>query len=173
MHTNRQTARAPRRVLLLAGAALAITGGLTPASAFEYTVGDYQISLDTTLSSSVGFRTSPVDQAFVGYANGGTFPTANADNGTLNFKPGNVVEATQRVTTELQVKHDDWGIFVRATGFFDPTYDTSVDSRAFPLDRAAVRDIGADMRLLDAYFFASPEIFGHTVDVRIGNQALN
>ena len=119
MHTNRQTARAPRRVLLLAGAALAITGGLTPASAFEYTVGDYQISLDTTLSSSVGFRTSPVDQAFVGYANGGTFPTANADNGTLNFKPGNVVEATQRVTTELQVKHDDWGIFVRATGFFD------------------------------------------------------
>jgi len=173
VHTNRQTARAPRRVLLLAGAALAITGGLTPASAFEYTVGDYQISLDTTLSSSVGFRTSPVDQAFVGYANGGTFPTANADNGTLNFKPGNVVEATQRVTTELQVKHDDWGIFVRATGFFDPTYDTSVDSRAFPLDRAAVRDIGADMRLLDAYFFASPEIFGHTVDVRIGNQALN
>jgi hypothetical protein len=172
VHTNRQTARAPRRVLLLAGAALAVTG-LNPARAVDYTVGDYQISLDTTLSSSVGFRTSPVDQSFVGYANGGTFPTANADNGTLNFKPGNVVEATQRITTELQVKRDDWGVFVRATGFFDPTYDTNVDSRAFPLDRAAVRDIGADMRLLDAYFFASPQIFGHTVDVRIGNQALN
>ena len=37
----------------------------------------------------------------------------------------------------------------------------------------AVRDIGTDFRLLDAYFFASPEIFGHHVDVRIGNQALN
>jgi hypothetical protein len=173
VHTVRQSARAPRRVLLLAGAALTIGTLLRPANAFEYQVGDYQISLDTTLSSSVGFRTSDVDQRFIGYANGGNFPVANADNGDLNFKPGNVVEATQRITTELQVKKDDYGIFVRATGFYDPVYDSSVDSREFPLARAAVRDIGADLRLLDAYFFASPQIFGHTVDVRIGNQALN
>ncbi len=163
-----------RRKVLLAGAATAAILSAAPgARAVDYTVGDYQISLDTTLSSSVGFRTSPVDEAFVGYQNGGTFPTANADNGDLNFKPGNVVEATQRITEELQVKKDDYGIFVRATGFFDPVYDTDIDDRPFPLDRAAVRDIGTDFRLLDAYFFASPQIFGHDVDVRVGNQALN
>ncbi len=173
MHTIRQSARAPRRVLLLAGAALTVGTMLQPASAYEYQVGDYQISLDTTLSSSVGFRTSDVDERFIGYANGGRFPVANADNGDLNFRYGNVVEATQRITTELQVKKDDYGIFVRATGFYDPVYDDNVNSKPFPLARAAVRDIGADLRLLDAYFFASPQIFGHPVDVRIGNQALN
>ena len=117
-------------------------------------------------------RTSPIDYGFVGYQNGGTFPTANADNGDLNFKAGDVVEATQRITTELQVKNGNTGIFVRATGFYDPIYDNDVDNFRFPLDRAAVRDIGTDFRLLDAYFFASPEIFrGHDVDLRIGNQA--
>ena len=151
----------------------ATMAGAGSAQAVDYTVGDYQISLDTTLSSSVGFRTSPIDQNFVGYANGGRFPVANADNGDLNFKKGDIVEATQRITTELQVKKDDYGLFVRATGFYDPIYDNDVDSFRFPLARAAVRDIGTDFRLLDAYVFGSPEIFGHHVDIRVGNQALN
>ncbi len=173
MQTKKIGAPAKRRFGLLAGAALAVVAGSDKARAFDYQLGDYQISLDTTLSSSVGLRTSNIDENFVGYANGGRFPVANADNGDLNFKPGDVVEATQRITEELQVKKDNWGIFVRATGFFDPVYDTDVDGYRFPLDRATVRDIGTDFRLLDAYVFASPEIFGHTVDVRIGNQALN
>ncbi len=170
---HKYAARTPRKLLLLAGVALAMGGGLQPAGAYEYDIGDYQISLDTTLSSSVGFRTSPISPEFVGYANGGKFPVANADNGDLNFKQGNVVEATQRITEELQVKKDDYGLFVRATGFFDPVYDTDVDGYRFPLTRAAVRDVGEDFRLLDAYFFARPEILGHEVDVRVGNQALN
>jgi hypothetical protein len=172
--TSKSGAPAVRRGWLLAGAALiAVSVAAGPARAVDYTVGDYQISLDTTLSSSVGFRTSPIDEAFVGYANGGTYPVANQDHGDLNFKQGDIVEATQRITEELQIKKDDYGIFVRATGFFDPVYATDTNSYQFPLDRAAVRDIGTDFRLLDAYFFASPQIFGHTVDVRIGNQALN
>jgi hypothetical protein len=163
-----------RRGWLLAGAALtALFAASNSARAVDYTIGDYQISLDTTLSSSVGLRTSDVDERFIGYANGGKFPVANADNGDLNFKSGDVVEATQRITEELQVKNGTTGIFVRATGFYDPVYDNDVNSFRFPLDRATVRDIGTDFRLLDAYFFASPEIFGHDVDFRIGNQALN
>jgi hypothetical protein len=173
VHTTGFAALTPRRVLLLAGAALAGAVATPPARAFEYQVGDYQVNLDTTLSSEVAFRTSPVDQSFVGIDNGGTFGVSNYDNGDLNFKPGNVVEAQQRITTELQVKRDDYGVFIRATGFYDPTYDTDIDSRAFPLDRAAVRDVGADLRLLDAYVFFSPSVFGHPVDFRIGNQALN
>ena len=76
-----------RRNWLLAGAATAaIMAGVTSAQAVDYTVGDYQISLDTTLSSSVGFRTSDVDKRFIGDANGGRFPAANFDNGDLNFR---------------------------------------------------------------------------------------
>ena len=173
MTTSKSGAPAVRRGWLLAGAALTAVFAASNARAVDYTMGDYQISLDTTLSSSVGLRTSDVDQRFIGYANGGRFPVANADNGDLNFKSGDVVEATQRITEELQVKNGTTGIFVRATGFYDPVYDNDVNSFRFPLDRATVRDIGTDFRLLDAYFFASPSIFGHDVDIRIGNQALN
>jgi hypothetical protein len=166
-------AATPRRLFLLAGVAFTGLIATPPAHAVDYTVGDYQISLDTTLSSSVAVRTSNIDYAFVGIPNGGTYGTANADNGDLNYKPGSVVGAQQRITEELQVKNGDNGIFVRATGFYDPAYDTNVDDHAFPLDRATVRDVGEDLRLLDAYFFARPDVFGHPVDVRIGNQALN
>lgn len=171
MSIERQTMCSPRKLLLLAGVALAFSAGR--AGAVEYDVGDYQISLDTTLSSSVGLRTSDISPEFVGYANGGRFPVANGDNGDLNFKQGDVVEATQRITSELQIKHEDYGFFARATGFFDPVYDTNVDGYRFPLARAAVRDIGTDFRLLDAYFFARPSLFGHEFDLRVGNQALN
>lgn len=169
-----------RRGWLLAGAAVALLIGTNGARAFEYQVGDWQISLDTTLQSNVEVRTSPIDQYFVGYANckyvnncrGVYFPVANADNGDLNFQNGDVVGAQQRVTVELQGKKDDYGFFVRATGFYDPVYD-SQRLEPFPLDRAAERDIGADLRLLDAYVFARPELFGHPFDIRVGNQALN
>jgi hypothetical protein len=166
-------AATPRRLFLLAGVAFAGLVATPPAHAVDYTVGDYQISLDTTLSSSVALRTSNIDEAFIGIPNGGTYGTANADDGDLNFKPGSIVEATQRITEELQVKNGDNGIFVRATGFYDPVYDSNTDNHPFAFDRATVRDIGEDMRLLDAYVFARPDVFGHPVDVRIGNQALN
>ncbi len=157
--------------MLLAGAAVstAISGS---ALAYDGTVGGFQISIDTTLSSSVDVRASPIDQNFVGVANGGKFVLANNDNGTLNYKNNTPVAATQRITTEVQIKREDYGFFIRATGFYDPITDSeSTDFQKLP--RAAVRDVGADLRLLDAYAFARPDILGHPVDVRVGAQALN
>jgi hypothetical protein len=158
--------------MLLAGAAIAICGTIKPARALDTTIGDWQVNLDTTLSSSVDIRTSPQDPRFIGLVNGGKFYLPSEDNGTLNYRDGSPVAATQRITTELQIKREDYGVFVRATGFYDPVTD-SERTDFQPLTRAAVRDIGADLRLLDAYVFARPSIFGHPVDVRIGSQALN
>ncbi len=142
------------------------------AAAWQASMDGWQVSLDTALSSSVDIRTSDVDKRFVGIQNGGTLPGANADNGTLNYKSGTPVAAVQRITTELQATRDDYGMFVRATGFYDPVND-SERTDFQKLDRAEVRDIGADLRLLDAYVFARPSADGHPFDVRIGAQALN
>ena len=164
-------ARASRRMLLLAGVAAGVSLNCGGARAYEFTADGWQVNLDTTLSSSVDIRTSPLDYNFIGIDNGGKFGVANGDNGDLNYKSG-VVAAQQRITTELQVKRDDYGFFVRATGFYDPVVDSeSTDFQ--PLNRAAVRDIGADLRLLDAYAFFSPVVLGHSFDVRVGAQALN
>ncbi len=142
------------------------------AQAYDGTIGGFQVSIDTTLSSSVDVRASPIDMNFVGVANGGKFVLANNDNGTLNYKNNTPVAATQRITTELQIKRDDYGFFIRATGFYDPITD-SERTDFEPLTRAAVRDVGADLRLLDAYAYARPSLFGHPIDVRVGAQALN
>ncbi len=149
--------------------AVAATGS---ADAYDATIGGWQVNIDTTLSSSVDVRASPIDQNFVGVANGGKFVLANNDNGTLNYKNNTPVAATQRITTEVQAKRDDYGFFIRATGFYDPITDSeSTDFQKLP--RATVRDVGADLRLLDAYVFARPSLFGHPIDVRVGAQALN
>ena len=161
-----------RRTALMAGAAIAALSGADTARAFDTTVGGWQVNIDTTLSSSVDVRTSNVDQRFVGIVNGGKFVLANADNGTLNYKPGTPVAAVQRITTEVQAKRDDYGFFIRATGFYDPIND-SFRTDFQELNRAQVRDIGADLRLLDAYVFLRPSILNHPFDVRIGAQALN
>ncbi len=165
-----------RRRRLLAGASLAVMAASGAAHAYETTVGGYQVNIDTTLSSSVDLRLSPIDENFVGVPNGGSRrtvdPNSNEDNGTLNFRNGSPVAAVQRVTTEVQIKKDDYGLFIRATGFYDPVID-SERTDFQPLQRGAVRDIGADLRLLDGYVFARPDIFGHPFDVRVGNQALN
>ncbi len=158
--------------MLLAGATLALLATCETAYAFDTEVGGWQVNIDTTLSSSVDLRTSSINQNFVGIANGGRFVLANNDNGTLNYRDGSPVAAVQRITTEVQAKRDDYGFFVRATGFYDPIND-SYQTDFQPLSRAAVRDIGADLRLLDAYAFARPTIFGHAFDVRVGAQALN
>ncbi len=160
------------RLQLLCGAAFLVAAGSNSAFALDTTIGGWQVNVDTTLSSSVDIRTSDINKNFIGSANGGRFSLANNDNGDLNYASGTPVAATQRITTEVQVKRDDYGLFVRATGFYDPITDSeSTDFK--PLSRAAVRDIGADLRLLDAYAFARPYIFGHPVDVRVGAQALN
>ncbi len=170
--TNAATFQGARRLALLAGVAVGVFAAADAARAFDTTVGGWQVNVDTTLSSSVDVRTSDINRNFVGIANGGKFVLANADNGTLNYQSGTPVAAVQRITTEVQAKKDDYGVFIRATGFYDPIID-SERTDFQPLSRAATRDIGADLRLLDAYVFARPSVFGHPVDVRIGAQALN
>ncbi len=164
--------RQASRALLVAGTCLAAAGYVDGARAFDTTLGDWQVNIDTTLSSSVAVRTSDQDYRFIGTVNGGKLGVANADDGDLNFKSGDVVGAAQRITTEVQVKRDDYGLFLRATGFIDPVID-SEDTAFKRLSRAAERDIGGDLRLLDGYVFASPKIFDHIFDVRVGAQALN
>jgi len=173
----------PRRIALLAGVALIAAGASHPARAIETTVGDWQVNIDTTLTTSTDIRASSVAHQFIGYSNHGTYPLPNADNGDLNFAKGGFVDAPQRVTTEVQVKKDDYGFFVRATGFWDPIINTgnigfeTKDMNGDPvwngLSHAAQKDVGTDLRLLDAYVFARPDIGDHPIDVRVGNQALN
>lgn len=144
------------------------------AAALSFSTSDgWQISLDTTLSAAAQIRTSDRDKRFIGAINGGTSTTPGSDNGSLNFAPGSVVAAPFRITEELDVHRENYGVFLRATGFWDPIYNGGIapDFSKFP--RATVRAVGTDLRLLDAYAFADANLFGHRFSFRVGNQAIN
>lgn len=164
----------PYRTLRRAALAGAAWLAALPASrAADFSPGDgWQVNLDTTLSSGVSFRASPVDYRFVGIANGGATRAPNFDDGTLNFRNSPVVAAPQRITEELDIRREDWGAFVRATAFYDPVYDSETpDFKPFP--RATVRDLGADARLLDAFVYGATEAFGDKINFKLGNQVIN
>jgi hypothetical protein len=154
---------------------MAVLGlGRTAARATSFTTQDgWQINVDTSVAVGAIIRTSPRDKSNIGLQNGGYAAAPVADDGTLNSKPGDVVSAPLRVTEEVQIKRDEYGLFVRALGFWDPYYDGTFVTDFKPIDRAAARGLGADLRLLDACVFDSTTIAGHRVSFKLGNQAVN
>lgn len=163
--------RQTMRAALLAAAANSVFAA--PAGAVAFQLGDgWQVNLDTTVSAAVGLRTANIDYRYVGQANGGRHSLPNNDNGTLNFRNNKVTQAPMRITEELDIKRDDYGAFVRATMFYDPVYNgVTPDFR--PYNRAQVRMLGFDMRLLDAFAYWNMRPFDHEISVRLGSQAIN
>ena len=119
-HPSRALPRG-RRILAAAFAAMLAAGfaGQAGAVPFESESGDWRGSWDTTLSYGAQFRVQGRDCRLIANANGGCGRSANIDDGNLNYDTGlysNVVQAT----SEIQLTYkDDYGIFVRGTGFYD------------------------------------------------------
>jgi hypothetical protein len=168
-----QTAGKPRRRRARTLGALALLPLCAGAHAESFVTQDgWQVSLDTNVAAGFSLRASPVDYRFVGIANGGTERTPNGDNGDLNFRDTALTSAPFSVTEELDIKRDNYGAFIRANAFYDPVYDgITPDFMKFP--RATVRDLGFDVRLLDAYVYTDTQIGGHAVSFRLGNQVIN
>ena len=160
-----------RRVPIMGGACVLWFCAAARAESFTTSDG-WEISLDTTVSSAIELRASPVDYRFVGIANGGEARTPNLDNGTLNFRSTTVTAAPFRVAEELDIRRDDYGAFIRATTFWDPVYD-GLTPDFMRYDRATVRSLGFDSRLLDAYVYTDAEIGGKKISFRLGNQVIN
>jgi hypothetical protein len=146
--------------------------GSAKAASFSTDDG-WQINLDSTVAAGVTVRTSPRDPRFIGLQNGGYATAPVQDNGTLNFATGSVAAAPFRATEEVQIKRGDYGVFVRALAFWDPVYDGTIEPDFAKFPRAAVRDLGADARLLDAYAYGSESLDGTKLSWRLGNQAVN
>lgn len=166
------------RLLLGAGAGLlslvAITGD---ASAMKFKSGDFDISVDTTLSATAMMRTSGRNCAFIsatnpqGCANDGL--TDNYDDGNLNFDQWDVFSAPIGGLTEIEVKSGDYGAFLRANYFIDGVLWDKESTRRTDLSSAAVSHAGRRARLLDAYVYGVVPLGDMPVNLRLGNQVLN
>jgi hypothetical protein len=143
----------------------------------QFKYGRADISLDTTISAGVSVRTSGQDCAFIsatnpqGCANDGL--TDNYDDGNLNYDQWDVFSAPLSGMSELEVKLENMGIFVRGSYFLDPVNTDKESTRRTDLTDTAVSRLGRRARLLDAYVYGDIPVGDMPVNLRLGNQVIN
>lgn len=111
----------------------------------------------------------------------------NTDNGNLNYDKGDLVNSLLRYAPRLQLTHDRFGIDLSAVAFYDPVnYDFTEyhpnnieDNNGFQprhtkRGKEAAREIGLDVRLLDAFVTTDLPLPGERLlSVKLGNQILS
>ena len=178
-------------------AAIAALGlaAANPAAAFKFaTEGGVTGSFDSTVSFGVQRRMQSTDTSIVGNDSGGNVPTTsplgelvngpgngftanpdfnytNVDDGTLNYKKGDIVSAVLKGTHELSLKRQgDWTALGRFTWSSDFKAD---DTQRTPLDDEAKRAVQRNISLLDLWVSKDFELAGNPAKVKFGNQVIS
>jgi len=149
---------------------------VSQANAFQVRSGDWALSLDTTLSYGVNYRMESQDRRLIAQANGGRGDNSgliNSDDGNLNFKKGELFSEVAKVVTEMDLNfRNDYGVFLRARGFYD--FELKDDDRRHrEISDKGLDDAGASVDLLDAFVYGSWTVADRALNVRMGRQVIN
>lgn len=152
------------------------------AQAVEFSLLDNQLtgSIDTTLSYGAMWRVQGRDKDNIS--------DINADDGNRNFDTG-LVSEVYKATSDLSLKYDNYGAFVRGTAYYDSQimdkrndyYDTTGGverpSQSFPDDdrfTQGTRHVaGRKAEVLDAYVFGSWDVGDMPLGAKVGRQVIN
>lgn len=122
-----------------------------------------------------------------GYGSPGEFNTAggrNGDDSRLNFQKGDLVSAPITLLGEMELKWQNYGMFLRGKAWYDAALSTkNVDfghsSNGYQpnsqLDDSHFDELAKfqGFALLDAYVFGDFDIGDHPLTLRAGNQVVN
>ncbi len=150
------------------------------AQAVEFSFADNEVtgSIDTTLSYGQLWRVQGQDK---------TNNDINTNDGNRNFDTGLVSEVF-KITSDLEVSYQNYGVFVRGTAFYDTQimdkrndyYDANTPaqpSQSYPRDNTFTRETrhkaGRDAQILDAYVYGNWDIGNMPVSGRFGKQVFN
>jgi hypothetical protein len=145
--------------------------GAGSALAFDFTLGGWEGSWDTTLSYGLTSRVEGRDQRLIGVADGGIGRSTNIDNGNLNYDKG-IVSNAAKFVTEFKLDRDNYGMFVRASGLYDYEVEDQ-DTDRTPISDTAKELSGSYLRLLDAFAYGRWDLSGHELDLRAGKMVVN
>lgn len=152
------------------------------AGAFEGPAGiEGRWAMEVTVGASM--RMKDADESLVFIGNGGKASSGTVDDGNLNYRKGDVFNAVAKAVGELELKKDNYGVFIRAKAFSDfhnrsnrvPHGSSNNGFRPNePLNDNGF-DKGTkfeDAQFLDAYFFGNFEPLGKPMTVKVGNQVV-
>lgn len=155
--------------------------------------------LNSSLSLASSWRSRNPDSKLITPETGalvGTTGTGNApiDEGNLNYKRGDAFSTQLKLISELGIKKDDLGVFVRAKAWYDYALnDTDVrvgnQNNGYNDYNVATNSLGKKkplsdkgferlnkfdgVYLLDAYIYNTFEVAGKPLQLRLGNQVVN
>ncbi len=143
-----------------------------PAAAFQFSLGEVDGSLDSTLSFGMSWRVSEQDNDIIGKANGGRAYSVNGDDGNLNYADNELASQVAKITTDLELRWENFGLFVRGSAFHD--FENYGRSR----ERTELTDeaedlVGRDAYLLDNYLWWDFDIGDALGQFRVGDQVLS
>lgn len=145
-----------------------------PAAAFQFTLGEVQGSLDTTVSYGLNWRVAEQDKAIIGTANGGRAYSVNGDDGNLNYLDNDYFSKVFKITSDLELKYSDFGLFLRGTAFHDFVNSGGKGGERTEItDNDALNLIGEDAKLLDAFLWWNFNLGGMPGTLRVGDQVLS
>ncbi|WP_295686461.1 DUF1302 domain-containing protein [uncultured Nevskia sp.] len=157
------------------------------ASAYTTEWKDARITLDNAITVGAVMRVQDPKANLIGIANGGSAYSVNEDDGNLNFKAGRISAGIFQLKTDLSIKYQDYGIFVRSLMFANPTVlnNNLFDEADYGAGKEAgfdeltgkrrdVRDHnGARATILDAFAYGNFELLDHDLTIKVGRQILN
>ena len=145
----------------------------TPTAAFQFEFDNgVQGSFDSTISYGMSWRVSDRDKDIIGTANGGTAYSVNGDDGNLNYDDDETFSRLLKMTSDLDLRYDNFGLFVRGSAFYDFENQTR-DRERTELSDDAKDIVGKDIELLDSYLWGNFELGDMFGQVRLGDQVLS
>ena len=143
-----------------------------PAAAFQFDFGEVEGSLDSTISYGMSWRMSDQDKDIIGLANGGRAYSVNGDDGNLNYDRDDAFSSLAKITSDLDLRYGDFGLFVRGSAFYD-FENNDEDRERTKLSNDSKDLVGKDAELLDTYVWGNFEIADMPSQVRLGDQVLS
>lgn len=161
-----------------------------PVQAANFQIGDFDLSVNSTVSAGTSFRVEGQDPGLysVGNVNAagvrGRSSSNTGDDGNLNFQKGDTFSTIIKGVHDFELKKDNYGFFTRVKWFYDHTLNNKdvfhgheptsnrpnqrLDDNGF---HPYARFDGIDV--LDAFGYINTNVGGMPLDLRLGKQVVS
>lgn len=152
--------------------------GMSGANAVEFNFGELRAQIDNNISYGVSMRTEKPDAGQVMPQNGAQFgingkgSSYNYDDGTLNYKRGDVYSNVLKWSGDLEIGYKNFGAFTRARAWYDQVIMDETP-RFKEYNDATKSYAGKGAEILDAFVWGDFDVAGAPVNVRVGRQVLS
>lgn len=167
-------------------AAAAIMAAVPAAQATDYKIGDYDLTVNSTISVGSSWRVEGRDPRLIGRNNGmgGVAPSTTTDDGNLNFGTGDRFSTIVRGIHEFELKKaQDYGFFTRVRWFYDDALNNREVAKGHApngyIPNSELNDSGFHpysrfdgVDVLDAYGYVNTSVAQKPLNVRLGRQVI-